>query len=57
MRCGSPKELLSGDHPETELLRAAKIEVAAALTRQADGPRIRATWRLIRSIRPARSIP
>lgn len=31
LRCGSPKELLRGGHPETEALRAAKVEVATAL--------------------------
>lgn len=31
MACDSPKELLRGGHPETQLLHAAKAEVAAAL--------------------------
>jgi single-stranded-DNA-specific exonuclease len=31
MKCNSPKELLSGEHPETALLHAAKEEVKAAM--------------------------
>ena len=49
MTCDSPKDLLKGGHPETDLLRAAKAEVAQAL----DGakrvaPRVRGDVALIR---------
>jgi single-stranded-DNA-specific exonuclease len=58
MRCGSPKELLSGDHPETELLRAAKAEVAAALNAaKRTPPRIQGDVALIRFASPCQVHP
>lgn len=58
LRCDSPKELLKGGHPETELLKEAKAEVAAAL----DGakripPRIRGDVALIRFASPCQIHP
>lgn len=58
MRCGSPKELLKGGHPETEALRAAKAEVAAELeAAKRAGPMIRGDVALIRFASPAQVHP
>ena len=58
LRCDSPKDLLRGGHPETESLRAAKAEVAAAL----DGakrvaPKVRGDVALIRFASPCQIHP
>ncbi|WP_218013943.1 DHH family phosphoesterase [Rubellimicrobium rubrum] len=58
LKCDSPKELLSGDHPELDQLLAAKSEVAAAL----DGakriaPKIRGDVALIRFSSPCQIHP
>jgi single-stranded-DNA-specific exonuclease len=58
MTCGSPKELLSGDHPETELLFQAKAEVAAALDMaKRTAPRIQGDVALIRFASPCQIHP
>ncbi|MBM3603661.1 MAG: DHH family phosphoesterase [Alphaproteobacteria bacterium] len=49
MKCTSPKDLLKGGHPETEQLRAAKAEVAAALDgAKRIGPKVRGDVAMIR---------
>jgi single-stranded-DNA-specific exonuclease len=49
LRCGSPKELLKGGHPETEALHAAKAEVAAALNdAKRVAPKVRGDVALVR---------
>ncbi|HVG48203.1 MAG TPA: hypothetical protein VM899_08740, partial [Rubellimicrobium sp.] len=58
LRCDSPKDLLKGGHPETEALRAAKTEIAAAL----DGakrvpPKVRGDVALIRFASPCQIHP
>jgi single-stranded-DNA-specific exonuclease len=58
LRCDSPKDLLKGSHPETDVLCAAKAEVAAAL----DGakrvaPKVRGDVALIRFASPCQIHP
>jgi single-stranded-DNA-specific exonuclease len=58
LRCGSPKELLRGGHPETELLHQAKAEVAAALDKaKRVPPRIQGDVALIRFHSPCQIHP
>lgn len=58
LKCGSPKELMSGDHPETELLVAAKAEVAEALeAAKRTPPRIQGDVALIRFASPCQIHP
>lgn len=58
MRCGSPKELLKGGHPETAALHAARAEVAAELeAAKRAAPMIRGDVALIRFASPAQVHP
>lgn len=58
LKCGSPKELLKGGHPETAQLLAAKAEVAAALEgARRVPPRVRGDVALIRFSSPCQIHP
>lgn len=58
LRCNSPKELLSGDHPETARLREAKAEVAVALNAaKRVPPKLRGDVALIRFASPCQIHP
>jgi single-stranded-DNA-specific exonuclease len=58
LKCGSPKELLKGAHPETAILRAAKAEVAAALEgAKRAPPKVRGELALIRLSSPCQVHP
>ena len=58
MRCGSPKELLKGGHPETAMLHAARAEVAAALESAKRAPPVlRGDVALIRFASPCQIHP
>ena len=58
MRCRTPKELLSGVHPETAQLHAAKAEVAAELaSAKRVPPRVRGDVALIRFHSPCQIHP
>ncbi len=58
MRCNSPKELLSGAHPETALLLAAKEEVKAAMdSAKRIAPKVRGDVALIAMSSPCQIHP
>ncbi len=58
LRCDSPKDLLKGGHPETALLHAAKVEVAAALEgAKRVAPKVRGDVALIRFHSPCQIHP
>lgn len=58
LRCGSPKELLKGGHPETEALHAAKAEVAAEVNAaKRVAPKVRGDVALIRFHSPCQIHP
>lgn len=58
LRCDSPKELLRGGHPEKELLRAAKAEMAAALEQaKRVPPKVRGEVALLRFASPCQIHP
>lgn len=58
LKCGSPKELLKGGHPETEALHAAKAEVAAALNvAKRVAPKVSGDVALIRFASPCQIHP
>lgn len=58
LRCGSPKDLLKGGHPETALLQAAKAEVAAELdAARRTPPKVRGDVALIRFSSPCQVHP
>jgi single-stranded-DNA-specific exonuclease len=58
LKADDPKAVISGVHPETELLRAAKAEVAAALdAAKRIGPKVRGEVALIRFHSPCQIHP
>lgn len=58
LRCAGPKEIVSGEHPETARLVAAKEEVAAELARARKvAPKIRKDVALIRFASPCQIHP
>jgi single-stranded-DNA-specific exonuclease len=58
LRCGGPREIISGEHPETAQLVAAKAEVADELARARKvAPKVRGHVALIRFASPCQIHP